>query len=91
MARVPKPNSTDLVDAYRRRPAVNDYLVEATIVNIFAVSRVYDRSTGNFKAVGWYCHIYFRSRGEIRREKEPVVILDSEIIPRTQRALPSGD
>ena len=91
MPRVKRPNPWDLIQAYKRKAAVDIEQVDDLISGIHPVHRVYDRSSGNFKAVGWFCQIYFRHIGGVAPESDYTVILDSEINPFTQSALPSGD
>ena len=78
MPRAKLPEPSDLIVALRRTNAdLTNY------VGIQAERRLYDRASGNFKAVGWICLVYYLRRDpgqpteEIRRE---IAILD-EYLP----------
>lgn len=56
------------------------------IVGIQAEYRMYDRRTGNFKAVGWICQVIRKDLGGPRITSE-IAILDSEIRTGRQTTL----
>lgn len=78
MAKVRKPTMRQLVNAWSRRWTVDSEQADELIVGMFARGRVYDRSSGNFKAIGWRCEQILQF-AEGLRVKQWVVIMDDEI------------
>ena len=79
-ARIPSPAA--LVDALSKMG------VEiANMTGIYADRRIYDRSTGNFKAMGWLCEATTFSMAEGRYGTVYIGIPDAAIIERDQSGL----
>ena len=87
MPKVRLPYPIDLMRAYIATLRIQGVFDTDDIRGIVAEHRVYDRTTGNFKAMVWYCTVSVnRSQdassvplGPIRTDYVNIVVLDKDI------------